>query len=122
MDPIMWIVLLGMVVLFWLMIVRPQAKRLKEQQAAVSQVIEGNRVLLQSGIIGTIVHLGTKQMIVEIAPGVEITCDRRAILSPVDPADEEFEYELTPGAEPEVVEPVPTVLETMDGPVVEEPK
>ncbi len=75
--------------LYFLMI-RPQQKRQKEQQSHMSALEPGARVMLISGIIGTIKYMGEKQAVVEISPGVEMTVDKRAIST--QPVVDEFEY------------------------------
>lgn len=78
---------------FYLFLYRPQQKKMKEQQAKLNAVDVGTRVMLTSGILGTVRHSGERQVIIEVSPGLEITVVRKAIMSIVDPADEEFEYE-----------------------------
>ncbi len=89
-------------VLYFLMI-RPQQKRQKEQQSHMSALEPGSRVMLISGIVGTVKYLGDKQAVVEISPGVEMTVDKRAIST--QPVVDEFEYaddaEESAGAEPD---------------------
>ena len=58
-STVLLFVLMG-AVLYFLMI-RPQQKRAKEQQNLMSGLAEGSRVMLISGILGTIKHLGEKQ-------------------------------------------------------------
>lgn len=76
-------------VLYFLMI-RPQQKRQKDQQSHMSSLEPGSRVMLISGIVGTVKYLGDKQAVVEISPGVEMTVDKRAIST--QPVVDEFEY------------------------------
>ena len=66
-------------VVFYFLLIRPQQKRTKEQKEHMSTLSEGSRVMTISGIIGTIKHIGEKQAIIEISPGVELTIDKRAI-------------------------------------------
>ncbi|MCA0294046.1 MAG: preprotein translocase subunit YajC [Actinobacteria bacterium] len=87
-STVLLFVLMG-AVLYFLMI-RPQQKRAKEQQNLMNGLAEGSRVMLISGILGTIKHLGEKQAVVEISPGVEMTVDKRAFSS--QPVVDEFEY------------------------------
>jgi preprotein translocase subunit YajC len=106
-------------VLYFVMI-RPQQRRQKEQQNLMSSLAPGSRVMLISGIIGTVKYLGDKQAIVEISPGVEMTVDKRAI-SP-QPVVDEFEYADDTDAEDAPAEPdgVPVVDETVyQAPTVE---
>ncbi len=92
MDP----VTLGMIVLMlvgmYFLFFRPQQKRVREQQEMIASLEAGTRVLLTSGVLGTIRHLGTNQVVIEVSPGVELTLLRQAIVRPVAPDEEEFEY------------------------------
>lgn len=88
-DPtIIMIVLIG--VAFYFLMIRPQQKRAKDQKAKMAALEPGARVMTISGIFGTIRHLGEKQAIIEVAPGVEFTIDKRAIST--QPVEDEFEY------------------------------
>lgn len=85
------IVVFGAIVYF--LMIRPQQKRMREHQTMIDALEPGSRVLLTSGIFATVLHMGERQMIVEIAPGVEITVVRGHISRVVTPEDEEFVYE-----------------------------
>ncbi len=74
----------------YFLMIRPQQKRQKEQQQLMTSLEPGARVMLLSGIVATIKYLGEKQAVVEIAPGVEMTVDKRAIST--QPVVDEFEY------------------------------
>ncbi len=106
---IIMLVVLGGVFYFFLM--RPQQKRMKEQQEKLASIDVGTRVMLTSGIFGTVRHRGDKQLILEVAPGMEITVVKQAIMKIVDPSEEEFEYE----------EEAVIVEETVDEELVREP-
>ena len=88
METVLMVVLMGAALYF--LLIRPQKKRAKEQQEKLAAIEAGSRVMTISGIIGTISHLGEKQAIIEIAPGVEITIDKRALST--QPIEDEFEY------------------------------
>ncbi len=77
---------------FYFLLIRPQQKRAKKQQEMTSALGAGTRVMLSSGIFGTIQHLGEKQAIIEIAPGLEMTVIKAAIVKTLAPEDDEFEY------------------------------
>ena len=82
-----------MVAAFWLLLIRPAQKKQKQQQELVNNLGEGSRVMLSSGVFGTIIHNGEKQAIVEVSPGVEMTVLKQAIVRAVEPSEEEFEYD-----------------------------
>jgi preprotein translocase subunit YajC len=110
-STVLLFVLMGGVLYF--LMIRPQQKRQKEQQNLMSSLEPGSRVMLISGIVGTIKYLGDKQAIVEISPGVEMTVDKRAI-SPQAVVDE-FEY-----ADDSVTDADSAPAETPVAPVVDE--
>ncbi|MDO5065726.1 MAG: preprotein translocase subunit YajC [Propionibacteriaceae bacterium] len=87
--------------LFYFLLIRPQQKRMREHQETINALQPGTRVLLQSGLYGTLTHVGDKQAIVEFAPGVEVTTLKGAILRVVTEDEEEFEFDddTAPGAE-----------------------
>ncbi len=89
-----------MVVAFYFLIIRPNKKRQQAQQKTMSTLVPGTRVLLGSGIFGTIVSVGDKQAVLELSPGNHLTILKQAITRVVrdgdedveaDPADEELQ-------------------------------
>ena len=87
-STLLMVALMG-AALYFLMI-RPQQRRAKEQKAVLSALGDGSRVMLVSGIVGTVRHLGEKQAIIEVAPRVEMTVVKAAIST--QPVEDEFEY------------------------------
>jgi hypothetical protein len=49
----------------------------------------GDRVMLASGLFGTVVSVGAKQVVMEISPGTELTVLKQAISRIVTEADED---------------------------------
>lgn len=76
-GQVLWIaiVLGGMYLLF----IRPQMKRQKEQQALVSSLQVGDRVVTIGGIFGTIASLEDDRAGLEVSPGVVIEIVRSAV-------------------------------------------
>ena len=58
-------------VIYFLMI-RPQQKKMKEQQAMMSQLKQGDEVLTNSGILGKITGVTDKVVTVEVADNVRV--------------------------------------------------
>ena len=74
------IVMVGMVVVMYFFMIRPQAKRAKEQKKFAESINTGERIITSSGIHGTINKInddGTIQ--VEISRGTFITVERSAV-------------------------------------------
>ena len=74
---IIWVLL--MAVAFYLLLWRPQQRRMSLVRSLQSQLEQGNDVLTTSGIYGRIVRLGADDADLEIAPGTVIRVARGAI-------------------------------------------
>ena len=103
MDPLTLAMIGVLIVAGYFLIIRPQRKRAKDAAELQSSLQAGSRVMMSGGIFGTLKHLGDKQVVVEVSPGVELTFVRQAIIRPLKDDEDEFEYADV--AEPESVEP-----------------
>jgi len=74
-----WIFLLGFVVIFYLMIWRPQAKRTKEHKALISALQKGDEVVTAAGIAGRVSKVADDFVVVEVAEKVELKFQKTAI-------------------------------------------
>jgi preprotein translocase subunit YajC len=71
------LLLVGMLVfIFW-----SSRSQQKKQEAAISGLKKGDRVVTQSGIIGRLVELEPKYVKVEVAPGVKLQMLRTSLVS-----------------------------------------
>ncbi len=68
-----------LVVAFYLLLIRPQMKRQKEQAALMASLTVGDRVVTIGGMYGRIAALSKDTVDVEIATGVVVTFARSAI-------------------------------------------
>ena len=100
-----------LVVGFYFLILRPQKKRQQAMQKTLRELTPGTRVLLNSGLFGTITAIGDRQTVVEIAPGVEITVLKQAVARAATEADEDVtdDYDEPEHLEPEPIAPVSTL-------------
>jgi preprotein translocase subunit YajC len=88
--------------LFYVTIIRPQRNRQRAAAQTQTQVVPGQRVRTTAGIYGTIVSGDDRDIVVEIAPGVEVTMLRRAVMEVV-PEDDQGGMPI-PEPEPEAEE------------------
>lgn len=82
--------------LFYFMILRPQQRRSREQQALINSVEEGDEILIAgAGIYGTVTSIDDEEgtVEVEVAPGVTLKMLRAGIARRVSADDEDYEYE-----------------------------
>jgi preprotein translocase subunit YajC len=91
-----------LVAAFYFLILRPQRKRQQAQQHTMSALSPGSRVMLGSGVFGTVVSVGPRQVVLEISPGAELTVLKQAITKVVTEDDEDVleEDELEEGVAP----------------------
>ena len=71
--------LVAIVGLFWLMVIRPAQRRQKAVTALQDALQVGQRVMMSSGVYGSITSLADDRARLEIAPGTEIEVARAAI-------------------------------------------
>lgn len=71
--------LLAILVLFWLMVIRPASRRQKAVVALQESLQVGQRVMLTSGFFGTISALTDDRVHLEVAPGLEVEVARAAV-------------------------------------------
>jgi preprotein translocase subunit YajC len=94
-----------LVLAFYFLIMRPQRKRQQAMQRTMNTLSPGNRVMLASGVFGTVVSVGSKQVVLEISPGAELTVLKQAISRVVTADDEDnLEEQDEPDEEDAVVE------------------
>jgi preprotein translocase subunit YajC len=68
-----------MLAMFYWVVIRPTQIRQKRHQEMVARLKVGDRVITVGGIYGKIVNVGEKSLGIEIAKGITVTFDRRAI-------------------------------------------
>ena len=69
-----------LVLIFWLLIFRPQQKRLKAQQAMLSAIRRGDTVVTTSGIVGKVTKaVDGEDLEVEVSQGVKVKVVRGMI-------------------------------------------
>ena len=70
-----------MILVFWLLIIRPQQKQKKKMEQFLSGLKSGDRVVTASGIIGRIVSIDGEVMTLELAKDVRIKVLKSAVAS-----------------------------------------
>ena len=73
--------LLLIFVVFYFLLIRPQAKRAKEHKAMVAALGAGDEVVIAGGILGRIIEAGDQFLAVEIANGVQVKVQRHTVAS-----------------------------------------
>lgn len=75
------LILLGFVVIFYLLLWRPQAKRAKEHRQLMANLAIGDEVTTTGGIVGKITRLNNDLISLKVAENVEINLQKAAVSS-----------------------------------------
>ncbi len=74
------IMLGGIIVVFWFFMIRPQAKKAKEQKKFIDRMQKGDKVVTIAGIHGTINKVNEDNTIqLEVSPGSYLKIERSSI-------------------------------------------
>lgn len=74
------IMLGGIIVVFWFFMIRPQAKKAKEQKKFIDNMQKGDKVVTIAGIHGTINKVNEDNTIqLEVSPGSYLKIERSSI-------------------------------------------
>lgn len=87
MDILLLVLIVAIFILPSFLMMRSQRRRQTEMQNMQSALGVGDRVVTVAGIHGTIVNARETQVEIEIAPGVQVTMDRIAIMRKATPED-----------------------------------
>ncbi|MBQ1782984.1 MAG: preprotein translocase subunit YajC [Gammaproteobacteria bacterium] len=78
-DLIFMLVIFGLI--FYFMIYRPQAKRVKEHKALMSSISKGDEVLTQGGLLGRVAKVADDKdyVVIEVADNTQVMVQKSAI-------------------------------------------
>lgn len=74
-------------VIFWVLLIRPQQRRQKEHNARLAALKKGDRVIIAGGIHGLIEAVREQSLSVKIAEGVRVDVEKAGVTT-VLPKDE----------------------------------
>ena len=81
-DPLLGLLFpIGLVVLLYFLMIRPQVKRQKEHKKMVEALAKGDEVVTMGGVAGRISDMGENFVLVEIAEGIQVKVRRQAVES-----------------------------------------
>ena len=74
-----WIFLVGMILIFYLFLIRPQMKRQKEHQKMVSAISKGDEAVSQGGLLGKVAEVGENFIVLEVTDNVRVKIQKHMI-------------------------------------------
>jgi len=79
-DPLFsWLLLIGMFVVFYFLLIRPQQKRAKEHRQMVDALKIGDEVVTGGGMLGKVASVSEQFATIEVASGVQVKVQRHSI-------------------------------------------
>lgn len=78
--------IIGMIVIFWFLIIRPQMKRQKEHQEKIAGVKKGDHVITAGGLLGKVVKVDETYAELELGPNVRVKAVKATLGDIVPPA------------------------------------
>ncbi len=85
----MWIWMIAILVIMWLLMMRPQRKKEKEEQKFRQGLKKGDRVVFSGGIYGKVHSVDEHTVEVEVSNGVIMTVEKNMIQPAPEPKTEE---------------------------------
>ena len=76
-----FIMMIGMMVLFYFLLIRPQSKRHKQHKEMVAALQKGEEVVTTGGLLGKITQVGENFITLEISKDVSIHVQKNSVQS-----------------------------------------
>jgi preprotein translocase subunit YajC len=95
------IVILVLVAVGWLFLALPARRRQRSHGEMQDAIVEGDEIITAGGMHALVKETNGSELRVEIAPGVVVTLDRRAVAAvaqEIHPSDEDLANEIHPPA------------------------
>ncbi|MCX9147498.1 preprotein translocase subunit YajC [Erythrobacter sp. WG] len=78
--------IIGMIAIFWLLIIRPQMKRQKEHQEKIAAVKKGDQVVTAGGLVGKVLKVDETYAELELGPNVRVKAVKATLGDIIPPA------------------------------------
>jgi preprotein translocase subunit YajC len=69
----------GILLLFYLLLWRPQSKRSKEHRELMSSISKGDEIMTSGGVLGKVTRVGEDYISVQVAEGVELKLQKSSV-------------------------------------------
>ncbi len=86
-DWTFWALMAGMILIIWLFMWRPEAKRRKEMEKFRNSLKKGDKIITAGGIYGIIKEVKETSLLIEVDSNVTLRIDKNMVVA--DPATQE---------------------------------
>ena len=79
-DPLINVfIIVAFVVIFYLIVWRPQSKRQKEHRELIGSIAKGDEIMTNGGLVGKVTKVEDQFLVFEAAEGVELKLQKSAV-------------------------------------------
>jgi preprotein translocase subunit YajC len=90
------VIFVGVLVIFWLLVIAPQRRRRQLQRILLAELKPGDEVMTVGGLFGTVREVGDHHVVLEIAPETRVRLAKSAVTARSEPELEQAETTETP--------------------------
>ncbi|MGI8943321.1 MAG: preprotein translocase subunit YajC [Qipengyuania sp.] len=80
-----WLPIVGMILIFWFLIIRPQMRQAKQHREKVAALKRGDEVVTAGGLVGKIAKVDEHYVEIDLAKGVRVRAVRSTIGDVIKP-------------------------------------
>jgi preprotein translocase subunit YajC len=77
--------IIGMIAIFWFLLIRPQIKRQKEHQQKIAGIKKGDQVVTAGGLIGKVIKVDDTVVELELGTNVRVKAVKNTISDIIPP-------------------------------------
>jgi preprotein translocase subunit YajC len=79
--------IIGMIAIFWFLVLRPQMQKQKEHQAKIEAVKKGDQVVTAGGLVGKVVKVDETYVELDLGPNVRVKAIKATLGDIIPPGD-----------------------------------
>lgn len=80
-----WLPIIGMIGIFWFLVLAPQMRRNKEHRKRIEGLKKGDQVVTQGGLVGKVIKVDDVYAEVELAKDVRVKAVKHTIADLIEP-------------------------------------
>jgi preprotein translocase subunit YajC len=83
---ISWLPIVGMIAIFWFLLIRPQMRQQKQHREKVAGLKKGDQVVTAGGLVGKVLRVDDNYVDLELGQGVKVKAVKQTIGDVIPPA------------------------------------
>ena len=83
---ISWLPIVGMIAIFWFLLIRPQMRQQKAHREKIGGLKKGDQVVTAGGLVGKVLRVDENYVDLELGKGVQVKAVKHTIGEVIPPA------------------------------------